>query len=162
MGKVQHVTRRKAAGLGLKELASRVGCDVWTARRWEQGLSKSRYERRFLEVIAAAERQRVLSGVLMRAEREALGLTRQQLAEAAGVCARTIMEAELHQRGAGHTLRAITEALCELKADPARIPPPRARRARSPQVAEHVVPPPVRITKVARLAMIRRLAKSRR
>lgn len=155
------VQRRIKAGLGLTELARLVGCDLWTVRNWEnRKTGRSKYERQFEEVLTRAESQQVpLRGIMLRAAREELGLTMQQLADAAGVCQRTVQEAERHDRGAARTLRRLTAALDELRSAPERTP--RARRViterKKRREAIHVLPPsPVVVTRVARLEMLKK------
>ena len=110
------VQRRIKAGLGLTELARMVGCDLWTVRNWEnRKTGRSKYEQEFEAALQAAEAQIPLVGIKLRAAREELGLTLQQLADAAGVSQRTVQEAELHERGTGRTLRQLTAALVELR-----------------------------------------------
>lgn len=154
------VQRRIKAGLGLTELARLVGCDLWTVRNWEnRKTGRSRYERQFEEVLTRAEAQQgPLRGIMLRAAREELGLTMQQLADAAGVSQRTVQEAELHERGTGRTLRQLTAALAELRSSPERTP--RARRVmtelRKRREAVHYTPPsPQVVTRTARLKMLR-------
>lgn len=148
--------RRLNAGLGLVELARKVGCDVWTVRHWEAGTTKeSRYEAAIESVLEEAEASPVLKGIKLRAERESHGITQQQLADAAGLSSRSVWEAEHRERGTGETLRKLTRALAELVAAPERMPPRRrvATERKQRNIAVHTRPP--RMTKTARLGLIR-------
>lgn len=153
------VQRRIKAGLGLTELARMVGCDLWTVRNWEnRKTGRSKYEQEFEAALRTWEAQIPLVGIKLRAARQELGLTLQQLADAAGVSQRTVQEAELHERGTGRTLRQLTAALAELRSSPERTP--RARRVmtelRKRREAVHYTPPsPQVVTRTARLKMLR-------